>query len=57
MKQNIEIAQEAGIKPIQVIAETLGIPLDELELYGKYKFKVRMVTLAFIQGQSNGKGF
>lgn len=40
MKQDIEIAQEAGIKPIVEIADILGIPRDELELYGKYKAKV-----------------
>jgi formate--tetrahydrofolate ligase len=40
MKQDIEIAQEAGIRPIQEIAEILGIPDDELEMYGKYKAKI-----------------
>jgi formate--tetrahydrofolate ligase len=40
MKQDIEIARETGIKPIQEIAEILGIPSDELELYGKYKAKI-----------------
>ncbi|MDQ1296143.1 MAG: formate--tetrahydrofolate ligase [Bacteroidota bacterium] len=40
MKQDIEIAQEAKIKPIEKIAGILGIPRDELELYGKYKAKI-----------------
>jgi formate--tetrahydrofolate ligase len=40
MKQDIEIAQEAKIKPIGKIAEKLGIPHDELEFYGKYKAKI-----------------
>jgi formate--tetrahydrofolate ligase len=40
MKHDIEIAQEAKIKPIGDIAEILGIPRDELELYGKYKAKI-----------------
>jgi formate--tetrahydrofolate ligase len=40
MKQDIEIAQEAKIKPIVKIAEKLGIPHDDLELYGKYKAKI-----------------
>ena len=40
MKQDIEIAQEAKIKPIVEIAGKLGIPVDELELYGKYKAKI-----------------
>jgi len=40
MKHDIEIAQEAKIKPIGEIAEILGIPQDELEFYGKYKAKI-----------------
>ncbi|MCU0456300.1 MAG: formate--tetrahydrofolate ligase [Bacteroidales bacterium] len=40
MKQDIEIAQEAKIRPIVEIADILGIPREELELYGKYKAKV-----------------
>ena len=40
MKHDIEIAQEAKIKPIAEIAELLGITQDELELYGKYKAKI-----------------
>jgi formate--tetrahydrofolate ligase len=40
MKQDIEIAQEAKIRPITEIADILGIPHEELELYGKYKAKI-----------------
>ncbi len=40
MKQDIEIAQEARIRPVAEIAEMLGIPPDELELYGRYKAKI-----------------
>ena len=40
MKTDIEIAQAAKIRPIVEIAEKLGIPQDELELYGKYKAKI-----------------
>jgi formate--tetrahydrofolate ligase len=40
MKSDIEIAQAAKIRPIIEIAEKLGIPQDELELYGKYKAKI-----------------
>jgi len=40
MKQDIEIAQEAKIKPIVKIAGKLGIPSEELELYGRYKAKI-----------------
>lgn len=40
MKPDIEIAQQTKIRPIVEIAEKLGIPADELELYGKYKAKI-----------------
>jgi formate--tetrahydrofolate ligase len=40
MKTDIEIAQQVMIRPIVEIAEKLGIPQDELELYGKYKAKI-----------------
>jgi formate--tetrahydrofolate ligase len=40
MKSDIEIAQSNKMKPIVEIAEKLGIPQDELELYGKYKAKI-----------------
>lgn len=40
MKKDIEIAQEAKIKPIGEIADILGIPADQLEMYGKFKAKI-----------------
>ena len=40
MKNDIEIAQGAKIRPIGEIADLLGLPLDELEPYGKYKAKI-----------------
>jgi formate--tetrahydrofolate ligase len=40
MKKDIEIAQEAAIRHIAEIAEILGIPEDELEMYGRYKAKI-----------------
>ncbi|PID87863.1 MAG: formate--tetrahydrofolate ligase [Bacteroidia bacterium] len=40
MKTDIEIAQEAKILHIQEISKKLGIPADDLELYGKYKAKL-----------------
>lgn len=53
MKKDIEIAQEARIRPIIEIAEKLGIPADELELYGKYKAKI---PLRFIDEERLKKG-
>ncbi len=40
MKQDIEIAQEAAIRPIVEIADKLGIARDDLELYGRFKAKL-----------------
>ena len=40
MKKDIEIAQGARIKHIAEIAGLLGIPEDELEMYGRYKAKI-----------------
>lgn len=40
IKTDLQIAHEAKIKPITEIAQRLGIDIDELELYGKYKAKL-----------------
>lgn len=40
MKSDIQIAQEARIRPVVEIAEKLGLREDDLELYGKYKAKL-----------------
>lgn len=37
---DIEIASSVELKPIGEIAEKLGIPTEQLELYGKYKAKL-----------------
>jgi formate--tetrahydrofolate ligase len=42
-KSNIEIAQEARMRPIgEIAAEKLGIPADAVEPYGKYKAKIAL---------------
>ena len=40
MNHDIAIAQAAKIRPIGEIGEILGIPKDDLELYGKFKAKI-----------------
>ncbi len=55
MKTDIQIAQEATMKPITEVAESLGIEFDELELYGKYKAKITDEYLNRIQSNPNGK--
>jgi formate--tetrahydrofolate ligase len=41
MKSDIEIAHEVQLKPIQDIANSIGISSEALEPYGKYKAKIR----------------
>ncbi len=52
---DIEIAQEAKLKPILQIAEELGIQPDELELFGPYKAKVKLEILDRLKNRPNGK--
>ena len=52
---DIEIAQDAVMKPIAVVAEELGIEEDELELYGPYKAKVSLGVLERLKDTTDGK--
>lgn len=54
MKSDIEIALSATMRPIGEIAENLGIAVDDLELYGKYKAKI---PLSYSHNAPKGKGF
>ena len=55
MKTDIQIAQEATLKPIQEIAAQLDLTMDELELYGKYKAKISDEYLNRIKDNKDGK--
>ncbi|MDW7673175.1 MAG: formate--tetrahydrofolate ligase [Bacillota bacterium] len=55
MKTDIQIAQEAQMKPVMDIATQLGIPEDEVELYGKYKAKISLKTWDRLKDQQDGK--
>lgn len=55
MKSDLEIAQEAKLKPVMEIARELDIKEDELELYGNYKAKVSLSILERLKGKPNGK--
>lgn len=55
MKSDIQIAQEAVMKPITEIAAKLGLEPEDLELYGKYKAKISEDYLKKIQDRPNGK--
>ncbi len=43
---DIAIAQAAKLRPVADVAAELGLAEDEVELYGKYKAKVRLSALA-----------
>ena len=55
MKTDIQIAQEAQMKPIGRVAESIGISEDELEFYGKYKAKLSDELWDRIKDNENGK--
>ena len=40
MKSDIEIARSIELKKIKVIADSIGIPRDEVENYGRYIAKI-----------------
>lgn len=52
---DIEIAQEARIKPILQVATELGLRENELELYGPYKAKIKLEVLERLKNKPNGK--
>ena len=55
MKSDIEIAQQAEMKPIIEIAESMGLEEDDLELYGKYKAKVKLEVLERLKDRPDAK--
>ncbi|RLC73951.1 MAG: formate--tetrahydrofolate ligase [Chloroflexi bacterium] len=52
---DIEIAQEANLRPIIEVAKEVGLLEDELDLYGKYKAKVHLSVLERLKDRPNGK--
>lgn len=51
---DIEIAQEADIKPITQVAEEVGLLPEELELHGRYMAKVRLEVLERLKDVPDG---
>ena len=55
-KSDLEISQEASMKPILGIAEErLGIPAESLEPYGHYKAKVSLEYTNSLADKPDGK--
>jgi formyltetrahydrofolate synthetase len=52
---DIEIAQAAEMIPAVEIAESAGLSVDDLDLYGKWKAKVHLDVLERLQDRPNGK--
>jgi len=55
MKNDIEIAQEAVMKPILEIAKNLDLKEDEIDSYGKYKAKINLSVWNRLKDKPNGK--
>ena len=55
MLTDIEIAQQAKMKPITEVASMLGICADDLEMYGKYKAKLTRGLYNKIKDNKDGK--
>jgi formate--tetrahydrofolate ligase len=55
MKTDIEIAQECTMLPITEVAEKIGLSIDDIELYGKYKAKVPLDSLNKFESNKEGK--
>ncbi|MFT4414133.1 formate--tetrahydrofolate ligase [Fredinandcohnia humi] len=55
VKSDIEIAQEATIKPIKDIAQKLDLHDEELEPYGHYKAKISLDVLKRLETKKDGK--
>ena len=52
---DIDIAQEADLRPILEIAEKVGLSMDDLDLHGKYKAKVHLDILERLKDRPQGK--
>lgn len=55
MKSDIQIAQEAKMKPIKNVAESLGLNEDDIEYYGKYKCKISLDVNDKVKNNKDGK--
>jgi formate--tetrahydrofolate ligase len=52
---DIEIARQAPIRPIDEIAQRLGIPDDDMEHFGKYKAKISLDLFHRLDDKPTGK--
>ena len=55
MKSSLEIAQEAELIPIETVAESCGLELEEIEPYGRYKAKIGLSVIDRLADRPDGK--
>ncbi|MBO5424638.1 MAG: formate--tetrahydrofolate ligase [Lachnospiraceae bacterium] len=55
MLTDIEIAQQATLKPIKEVAASIGITEDDIEMYGKYKAKLTDEYMNSVKDNKDGK--
>jgi formate--tetrahydrofolate ligase len=55
MKSSLEIAQDAVLRPIEEIAEGLGLEPEEFEPYGRYKAKIDLSVTERLADRPDGK--
>ena len=55
MLSDIEIAQQAKMLKITEVAEKLGIPEEDIEMYGRYKAKLSMDLIRRMESEKPGK--
>lgn len=54
-KSDIEIAQATVMQPIEKVAASIGVSMDDIEFYGKYKAKIDYNLLKKYEGKQDGK--
>jgi formate--tetrahydrofolate ligase len=55
LKSDLEIAQEAETRPIVEIAAKIGLTEDDLDMYGKYKAKIKLEVMDRLKDNPDGK--
>ena len=55
MLSDLEIAQQAEMRPIREVAAEAGLQEDEIEYYGDYKAKIRLESLDRLAEEPDGK--
>lgn len=55
MRSDIEIAHEASLLPVSDIAAALGLGLDDIDPYGKYKAKMHLDIFERLKERPDGK--